>query len=247
LIALNYGLTIAAAVDPIEKKPLLHFLPGSKIYSFATVGCNLRCSWCQNWDISQNPKPQKPIQGIPVTPEQHVARALSARCPSIAYTYSEPTIFLEYALDTMISARKQNLKNVWVTNGFMTPETLELILPWLDEANVDFNGPDDEVYGMFCGATAAPVTDVIARMKDAGVHVEVTTLVIPGINDRPDQLQKIAESLILRLGPDVPWHLTRFFPAWKLFDVPPTPLRTLELAREIGRKAGLIHIHLGNV
>jgi len=247
LYALNYGMTVAVAIDPMEKKPLYHFLPGSKIYSFATVGCNLRCSWCQNWDISQSPKPQKPIQGTFITPEEHVARAIEARCPSMAYTYSEPTVFLEYALDTMKLAREQNLKNVWVTNGYMTDETLDLILPCLDAANVDFKGPDDAVYERFCGAKADPVLKIIARMKDAGVHVEVTTLVIPGVNDRPEQLENIANALAKELGPNVPWHITRFFPAWKMFDAPITPLKTLETAKKMGEKAGILTIHLGNV
>jgi pyruvate formate lyase activating enzyme len=247
LFALNYGITVAAAIDPIEKKPLYHFLPGSKIYSFATVGCNLRCSWCQNWDISQNPKPAKAIAGYEVTPQDHVRRALEYRCPSIAYTYSEPTIFVEYALDTMKIARENGLKNVWVTNGFMTPETLAVILPWLDAANVDYKGPDDGVYEVLCGASAEPVLTNLEIMQKAGVHLEVTTLIVPGVNDKPTQLEAVAHSLVSRLGPDVPWHISRFFPAWKMYASPITPLSTLEMAKEIGLKAGIRLIHVGNV
>lgn len=247
LYALNYGLTAAAAVDPIEKKPLYHFLPGTEIYSFATVGCNLRCPWCQNWTLSQDPKPDRPVRGIPVTPEEHVRRAMEAGCPSIAYTYSEPTVFVEYALDVMKLAREKGRKNVWVTNGFLTEETLEAILPWLDAANVDFKGADDGVYRSFCGAETDPVLRILRRMKEASVHLEVTTLVVPGVNDAPRQLQEAADELVRTLGTEVPWHITRFFPAWKMKNVPPTRLSTLETARDIGRRAGIRHIHLGNV
>lgn len=247
LHALSYGLTIAAAVDPIEKKPLYHFLPGTEIYSFATVGCNLRCAWCQNWDISQNPKPDRPIRGTPVAPAEHVRRALAANCPSIAYTYSEPTVFLEYALETMKLARAAGLRNVWVTNGYMTPETLAAILPWLDAANVDYKGPASSVYETFCGATAEPVLDIIRAMRDHHVHVEVTTLVVPGVNDTDAALSAVAVDLFRAGGAGIPWHVTRFFPAWKMCSTPPTPIAVLHRAKEIGRAAGLNVIHLGNI
>lgn len=247
LYALNYGLSISAAVDPIEKKPLYHFLPHSTIYSFATVGCNLRCSWCQNWDISQHPKPMKPIAGYPVTPQQHVDTALENKCPSIAYTYSEPTVFLEYALATMIIAHANKLKNVWVTNGFMTKATLDLIIPYLDAANVDYKGPQNGVYDRYCGGKAEPVIENMKYLQKAGVHLEITTLVIPNINDKIDQLTEIAETIVRELGVDVPWHVSRFFPAWKMFDHPITPLATLKLAKLIGEKAGIKNIHIGNV
>lgn len=247
LYALNYGLAAAAAVDPIEKKPLYHFLPGTEIYSFAAVGCNLRCSWCQNWSLSQDPKPDRPVRGIPVSPEEHVRRALMSGCPSIAYTYSEPTVFLEYALDTMKIARRSGLKNVWVTNGFMTDSTLEAILPFLDAANVDFKGPDDGVYRTFCGAEADPILRILVLMKEASVHLEVTTLFVPGVNDRPDQIEATARELAESLGTEVPWHITRFFPAWKMASSPITPLSTLRAAQEAGKRAGIRFIHLGNV
>jgi len=247
LYALNYGLSISVAVDPIEKKPLYHFLPHSKIYSFATVGCNLRCSWCQNWDISQHPKPMKPIAGYPITPQQHVERALENKCPSIAYTYSEPTIFLEYALATMRLAHANNLKNVWVTNGFMTKSALDMIIPYLDAANVDYKGPRNGVYDLYCGGNAEPVIENMKYLQKAGVHLEITTLVIPNINDKIGQLTEIAETIVRELGGDVPWHVSRFFPAWKMFDHAITPLATLELAKSIGEKAGIKNIHIGNV
>lgn len=247
LYALNYGLTISAANDPIEKKPLYHFLPGTMIYSFATVGCNFRCSWCQNWEISQASKPARPIEGTYVTPEEHVARAIELGCPSIAYTYSEPTIFLEYALDTMKLAREKGLKNVWVTNGYMSKETLDLIIPYLDAANVDYKGPDDGVYEKYCGGKAVHIMDNLIYLQKAGVHQEITTLIVPGVNDKYEQLEEIAKFIADEVGTDVPWHISRFFPNWKMMDVPITPLETLKMAEKIGKEAGLKYIHIGNV
>lgn len=247
LYTLNYGITIAAANDPMEKKPLYHFMPGTRVYSFAAAGCNLRCMWCQNWQISQSPKPDKTIIGEPVSPEEHVQRALDWGCPSIAYTYSEPTIFLEYALDTMKLARGKGLKNVWHTNGFMTTETLELIIPYLDAANVDLKGPKEGVYEKYCGGKAEPVMRNIIQLYKAGVHLEITTLIIPGLNDQVQQLEEMANFLAKEVSPDVAWHITRFFPAYKMTDTPITPLETLQMAKKIGEKAGLKYIHIGNV
>lgn len=247
LYALNYGKTIAAHIDPIEKKPLYHFLPGTMIYSFAAVGCNFRCLWCQNWEISQSPKPNKPIQGSDISPEEHVKKALAFECPSIAYTYSEPTIYAEYALDTMKLAKKKGLKNVWVTNGYMSRETLDAIIPYLDAANVDFKGPNDGVYEQYCGGKAEPIMENLKILHEAGVHIEVTTLIVPDINDKSQQLEKIAKYIAEDLGRDIPWHVSRFFPAWKMMDTPITPVKTLEMARTIGKNAGLKYVHVGNV
>ena len=247
LYALNYGKIVASAIDHIEKKPLYHFLPGTKIYSFATVGCNFRCEWCQNFEIAQSPKPMKPVVGIEITPIQHVEKAMKYGCPSIAYTYSEPTIFLEYALDTMKLAHENGLKNVWVTNGFMTKETLDLIIPYLEAANVDYKGPNDGVYEKYCGGTAEPIMENLKYLKQAGVHLEITTLVVPGVNDKYEQIEKIANYIANEVGVDVPWHFSRFFPAWKMLDTEITPLKTLKMAKEIGEKAGLKYIHIGNV
>lgn len=247
LYALNYGITIAAANDPIEKKPLYHFLPGTMAYSFATVGCNLRCAWCQNWEISQNPKPHKPIEGVEISPEEHVRRALEYGSPSIAYTYSEPTIFVEYALDTMKLAREKGLKNVWVTNGYMSRETLDVIIPYLDAANVDFKGANDGAYEKYCGGKAEPIMENLIYLQKAGVHQEITTLIVPGVNDKPEQLKMIAHFIAEEVGKEVPWHVTRFFPAWKMMDTPITPLETLRMAKKIGEDAGLKYIHMGNV
>jgi len=247
LYALNYGYTIAAAIDPIEKKPLYHFLPSTKTYSLATVGCNLRCAWCQNHDISQSPKPNQEIQGTFHSPEEHVDRALRYGCPSISYTYSEPTIFLEYALDIMKLAKKKHLKNIWVTNGYMSKETLELILPYLDAANVDYKGPSDEMYMKYCGAKATPIIENLVRLKEAGIHIEITTLLVPDINDSETQIRLIAKTIIEHLGKDIPWHISRFFPAWKMSDIYPTSIFSMEKAKKIGLEEGIKTIHLGNI
>jgi len=247
LYALNYGKTIAMNIDPIEKKPLYHFLPGTEIYSFAAVGCNFRCPWCQNWEISQSPKPNNPIDGKIITPEEHVEQALTYGCPSIAYTYTEPTIFVEYALDTMKLAKEKGLKNVWVTNGYMSKETLDNIIPYLDAANVDFKGPDDSVYINYCQGKAINIMENIRYLHEAGIHNEITTLIVPGINDKPQQLEAIAQFIANELSTDVPWHVTRFFPAWKMIELPPTPMETMKMAYETGKKAGLKFVHMGNV
>ena len=247
LYSLNYGKTIAAHIDPIEKKPLYHFLPGTMIYSFAAAGCNLRCLWCQNWEISQSPKPNKPIQGSDISPEEHVKQAIAYECPAIAYTYSEPTIYVEYALDTMKLARKKGLRNVWVTNGYMSSETLDTVIPYLDAANVDFKGPNDGVYEKYCGGKAEPVMENLKILHEAGVHLEVTTLLVPAVNDKLQQLEQVATFIAEEISKDIPWHVSRFFPAWKMMDSPITPVKTLEMARTVGKNAGLKFVHLGNV
>lgn len=247
LYALNYGKAIAVAIDPIEKKPLNYFLPGTTAYSFATIGCNLRCLWCQNWAISQASKPNRLIYGEDISPDEHVRRALAAGCPSIAYTYTEPIIFVEYALDTMKLAREAGLKNIWKTAGYATKETLDAIIPYLDAVNVDLKGTDDEVYKEYCGGTAQPVLDTIIRFHESGVHLEIATLVVPGVNDRIDELERMARFIAEEVGKEVPWHVNRFFPSWKMMDTAITPMETLETAAALGKKIGLLHVHIGNV
>jgi pyruvate formate lyase activating enzyme len=247
LYALNYGKAIAVAIDPIEKKPLNHFLPGTTAYSFATIGCNLRCLWCQNWAISQASKPNRPIYGEDISPEEHVRRALAAGCPSIAYTYTEPIIFVEYALDTMKLAREAGLKNIWKTGGYASKETLDAVIPYLDAVNVDLKGTDDEVYKEYCGGTAQPVLDAIKQLHAAGVHLEIATLIVPRVNDRIDQLERMARFIAEEVGKEVPWHVNRFFPGWKMMDSSITSMETLETAAAIGKKYGLQHVHIGNV
>ena len=247
LYALNYGKTIALHIDPIEKKPLYRFLPGSMIYSFAAVGCNFHCSWCQNWEISQDPKPDKTIRGQDITAAEHVDLAVKNSCPAIACTYSEPTVFLEYAFDVMQLAAKKGLKNVWVTNGYLSDDTIGLILPYLDAVNIDFKGPDEEFYRRYCGGSAAPVMNTIKKLYAAGVHVEITTLIIPGLNDKAEQIKQIAAFLSKEISLEVPWHISRFFPAWKMSDLDPTPYETLYMAENLGKRAGLKNIYLGNI
>lgn len=246
LIALNYGKYISYSVDPIEKKPLYHFMPRTKTYSFASVGCNMACKWCQNSSISQSPKPDEFIQGMRMSAEEHILTAKSYRVPSISYTYTEPTIFLEYALDIMKLARENALKNIWVSNGYMSDETLDLILPYLDAVNIDFKGTN-ETYQKYCLGDADSVLKNIKRMIDYGVHVEVTTLVIPGVNDSIEALERITDDIAYTLGINTIWHISRFFPGYKMLKTEITPLETLKKAEAIGRKKGLKHIYLGNV
>ena len=247
LYTLVYGRTISRHVDPVEKKPLFHFYPGSTAYSIATPGCNFRCRWCQNWEISQMPREQHFIMGEKVSPEQILAAAQSAGCRSIAYTYTEPTIFFEYAYDTARLAHEAGLANIYITNGYMTEEMLETFHPYLDAANVDLKAFRDETYRKYVGARLQPVLDSLKALKCLGIWVEVTTLVIPGINDDPAELRDAAEFVANELGVDTPWHISRFFPAYKMTDVLPTPIETLRRTREIGLAQGLKYVYMGNV
>jgi len=247
LYTLVYGRTISQHIDPIEKKPLFHFYPGSTAYSIATPGCNFRCRWCQNWEISQMPREQHLIAGHEATPRQIVAAALRNGCRSIAYTYTEPTIFFEYAYDTARLAHEAGLTNIFITNGYMTAEMLDTFQPYIDAANVDLKAFRDETYRRYVGALLQPVLDSLRRMKTLDIWLEVTTLVIPGINDDPAGLRDAAASVADELGVGTPWHISRFFPAYEMNDVPPTPMTTLQRALEIGLEAGLHYIYVGNV
>lgn len=242
-----YGRLIAASVDPIEKKPLYHFLPGSNAYSIATVGCNFRCRWCQNWAISQMPADHGRIEGETVSPEEVVARARASGCASISYTYTEPTVFFEFALDVARQAHEEGVKNSFVTNGYMSAAALDLIEPHLDAANVDLKAFSDETYRIYCGARLQPVLDTLGRMKAAGIWVEVTTLLVHGINDGADELRGLATFIADTLGPEVPWHISRSHASYRMRSLTPTPLVSLEQAMRIGREAGLRHVYLGNV
>ena len=246
LFTLVYGCPISTAVDPIEKKPLFHFLPGTTTYSLATVGCNLSCSFCQNAEISQMPVDQGRIVGRPMSPEEIVTAALNARCRSVSYTYTEPTIFYEYARDCARFATKAGLKNVFVTNGFMTRQMLADIDGDLHAANVDLKSFSDEFYRSLAGARLKPVLDSIKRLRGMGVWTEVTTLLIPGLNDGDDELRALA-SFLVSVSADIPWHVSRFYPTYHLLDVPPTPVSTVERAVRIGREAGLRYVYGGNV
>jgi pyruvate formate lyase activating enzyme len=249
LYALNYGKAIACHIDPIEKKPFFHFLPGSYSLSIATVGCNFKCSACQNWDISQGFKETEEIPGEDLPPEKIIELAIKNNLPSISYTYTDPTIFSEYALETMKLAKKEGLKNNWVTNGFWSKELLDLISPYLDAANVDLKGFTDEFYLKYCGGRLQPVLDTLKEAKKRGVWIEVTTLVIPTLNDDLKTFKGIANFIKNELGTEIPWHITQFCGAisWKLQHLPDTPVETLEKAWKIGKEAGLKYVYTGNV
>jgi pyruvate formate lyase activating enzyme len=246
LYSLVYGKLCAEHVDPIEKKPLYHFHPGSRSYSIATVGCNFRCRHCQNYTISQVPK-NAVIPGDERSADEVVRRALASDCRSISYTYTEPTVFFEYAYDTARLAREKGLANLFVTNGYITREALATIAPYLDGANIDLKGFREEFYRDIVHARLSEVLDSIVEYRRQGIWIELTTLVIPGLNDSDDELQGIATFIVDNLGVDTPWHVSRFHPTYQLMDRPRTPVETLRRARDIGRAAGLRYVYEGNV
>jgi pyruvate formate lyase activating enzyme len=242
-----YGRTIAQNIDPIEKKPLYHFYPGSKAYSIATAGCNFYCRFCQNWHISQITNDEILKSGKETTPEQIVLNAKQSGCKNIAYTYTEPIIFFEYSYDTACIAHESGLKNIYVTNGYMTTETLEMISPYLDAVNVDLKAFRDKTYRQFIGARLQPVLDNLKKIRQLGIWLEVTSLIIPGVNDDQHEIRDMANFVATELGLDVPWHISRFFPAYKMKEVSATPLQTLQMAKKIGLEAGLYYVYLGNL
>jgi pyruvate formate lyase activating enzyme len=270
LYTLAYNKVVAREVNPIEKKPLFHFHPGSFAYSISTVGCSFRCSFCQNWTISQWPKshlpkhiegateqgtepicPQLAVMGddIPgeyATPETIVDAARATGCISISYTFTEPTIFYELAYDTAVLARQQGLKNNFVSNGFINEAPLRELATVLDAANIDLKFFREETYRRISRARLQPVLDAIRLYHELGVWLEVTTLIIPGINDSDEELTQIAEFLC-SIDPAIPWHVTQYYPAYKMFDHPPTPVETIRRARQIGLKTGLRYVYEGNI
>lgn len=247
LYSLVYGKVVTRAIDPIEKKPLFHFHPGSMAYSIATVGCNFRCKNCQNFDISQMPKEDKKlIVGEDASPQEIVAAAKHYDCRSIAYTYTEPTIFFEYAYDIARLAREEGICNIFVTNGYITEEAIRTIVPYLDAVNVDLKGLSEDLYLKNCGGHLNPVLDAIKLYKSLEVWVEVTTLVIPTLNDSEQDFRGIAE-FIKSVGVDIPWHISQFYPAYKLTHLYLTPVTALREAREIGLEVGLRYVYEGNV
>ncbi len=268
LYTLVYDRVIAREVNPIEKKPFFHFLPGSYAYSISTVGCSLRCAYCQNWEISQWPKEhlarhiaqseaatpicprlealQGEVPGEYVTPAGIVAAALASGCQSVSYTFTEPTIFYELAYDTAVLARERGLKNNFVTNGYINPAPLRQLATVLDAANVDLKFFSEESYRRVSRARLGPILDAIRLYHELGVWVEVTTLVVPGLNDSDAELTAIAEFLC-GISPAIPWHVSRFYPAWHMLDRPVTDVATLRRAREIGLKVGLKYVYEGNL
>lgn len=256
LYLLTYGKTVAANFDPVEKKPLFHFLPGTKILSFGTLGCNFHCANCQNFDISQMYERKGQVSkygeidwGRDLSPAEAVRRAKQANCESIAFTYNEPTVFLEYALDTMKLARKEGLKNVWVSNGFMSNKTLDLIIPYLDAINIDIKSLADKFYQTNCGARVQPVLDNCKRLVKEGVWTEITTLVIPTLSDDEVMLKQLAEFIKKELGDFVPWHVSAFSGAisWKLQNLPDTSADKIKKVYAIGKALGLKYVYAGNI
>ncbi|MDI6450827.1 AmmeMemoRadiSam system radical SAM enzyme [Anaerobaca lacustris] len=248
LYSLNYDKVCAANPDPIEKKPLFHFQPGTRSFSVAAIGCNFRCEFCQNWQISQVAVDGGQIDGQAVKPEQIVAAALRSDCRSIAYTYTEPTVFMELCADCGRLAKEKGLANVFVSNGYMTREAIDFAADWLDGINVDLKAFTDDYYRRLCKARLQPVLDTIATIaRQTDIWIEVTTLLVPGENDSEDELKHLADFLVRQAGPDVPWHISRFQPQYRYADGRPTPMESLQRAERIGREAGLRYVYLGNV
>lgn len=246
LYSLVYRRLVSRNVDPVEKKPMFHFAPGSRSFSVATAGCNFRCDFCQNYEISQMPREENQITGEDVAPEEIVAMARKTGCKTIAYTYTEPTIYFEYAYDIAQRASKEGLKNIFVTNGYMTEEALRTFHPHLHGANVDLKAFRDEFYRERCGGRLEGILHSLRVMRELGVWVEITTLIIPGLNDSEEELRDLA-GFIVSLGKEVPWHISRFHPMYKMLDRSPTAVKILDRARKIGLEAGLRYVYTGNV
>lgn len=244
LYSLVYGKAIAEHIDPVEKKPLYHFLPGTKAYSIATIGCNFRCDFCQNWRISQYRGTDLP--GRQLSPREIVFKAKGKNCASIAYTYTEPTIFFEYAYDTARLAKNSDIKNVFVTNGYQTEETVEKMAGVIDAANIDLKSFSNQYYRNVCGATLQPVLESIKKMYSLGIWLEITTLVVPGQNDSTEELRQIAQ-FIAEIDCNIPWHISRFHPSNKMTNIEPTPVSKLKETAKLGEEEGLKYIYLGNL
>ncbi|MCK5798006.1 MAG: AmmeMemoRadiSam system radical SAM enzyme [Deltaproteobacteria bacterium] len=245
LVAVTYGFPSAIHVDPVEKKPFFHFMPGSRVVSVATVGCNLHCKNCQNWQLSQqNPEVAETYR---LGPERLVALARREACPSIAYTYAEPIVFYEYTLDASRRARAVGLKNLLVTAGYGNPDPMKDLFAVTDAANIDLKFFDDALYRQICDASLAPILDFIVQAKAAGVWVELTNLVIPTLNDDEKNLRKMCRWIVRDVGADTPLHLSRFSPQYKLKNLPPTPVSTLVRLRAAAKAEGLRYVYVGNV
>jgi len=246
LYSLVFGTLIAEHIDPIEKKPFFHVLPGSFSYSVATVGCNFRCGFCQNSEISQMPSSTMMIMGEDTDPETMVRRAIGNHCQTISYTYTEPTVYLETVFETAKIACERGLRNILVTNGFMTAEAIDIIAPYVCAANVDLKSFREDFYKKHCSGRLSPVLDSLKKMKQMGIWLEITTLLIPGLNDTDEELNEIA-SFIANLGVETPWHISRFHPQFKMLDRTVTPVASLHRACRIGKDAGLNYVYSGNV
>ncbi len=246
LYSLVYDRVCAANDDPVEKKPLFHFQPGTRSFSVSTPGCNFRCGFCQNWRISQIV--EGAIEGQPYSPEQLVTAAVRSGCSSIAYTYTEPTIFMELCAETGRLARERGLANVFVSNGYMTTEAIDFARGWLDGINIDLKAFTEDYYKRLCGARLAPVLETIRYIaKNTNIWMELTTLIVPGENDSDEELKQIAGFIANEASVDVPWHVSRFYPCYEMDGKPPTPAATLQRALDIGKAAGLRYVYVGNL
>ncbi len=248
LYSLTYDKVCSANPDPIEKKPLFHFQPGTQSFSIATMGCNFRCEFCQNWQISQAAFEDGQISGQAIPPEQIVEAAVRDGCASIAYTYTEPTIFMELCNDCGRLGKERGLSNVFVSNGFMTIEAIDFAKDWLNGINVDLKAFNEDYYTRLCKARLQPVLDTISYIaKETDIWLEITTLLLPDENDSDEELKKLTDFIVNNAGVDVPWHISRFYPQYKCQDSAPTSIETLDRAMEIGKSAGLRYVYLGNV
>ncbi len=245
LYTMVYGNPCAVHADPIEKKPFYHFLPGSLALSIATAGCNLHCLYCQNWQISQQ-RPEE-VDSIDLQPADVVANAQQYDCPVVAYTYTEPTIFYEYMLDTARLARLQGLRSVVISAGYTNPAPLRELCRTVDAIKIDFKGFSEDFYARICDGTMQPVLETMKCIQQQGVHLEIVSLVVPTLNDDPEQLRAMCRWIVQELGPDVPTHFSRFYPQYKLTSLPLTPVETLEQARAIALEEGIHYVYIGNV
>jgi pyruvate formate lyase activating enzyme len=244
---LVYGIAAAVNIDPVEKKPMFHFLPKTKAFSVGTVGCNFSCKFCQNFDISQYPKEHShKITGHELLPEKIVELTLQNGCDSIAYTYNEPIVFFEYTYDTAKLAHEKGLKNIYVTSGYETRKAIDLLAPYVEGMNIDIKSFSDEFYKEICGARLKPVLEAVKYAHEKGIWIEITTLLIPGKNDSDEEIRAIAK-FIAEVDKSMPWHLSAFHPTYKMLDVLRTPESTLLRAYKIGQEEGLKYVYIGNV
>ena len=245
LVSEVYGHPCALAIDPVEKKPLYHFHPGTKCLSIACTGCNFRCLNCQNHDISQ--VAPSDVRAIDLSPEEVVRICIEQHCPGIAYTYTEPLTYIEYVIDTAKLAHEHGLWNILVTAGYVCQEPLKDLLPWLDAANIDLKSFSDDIYRKVSGGDLQTVLNTILAMRDAGVWIELTNLLIPGVNDDMEMIRNMCRWIVDNKLEGAPLHFSRFFPQYRMKNLPPTPIETLKKAQQIAHEEGIRHIYLGNV